>query len=165
MEIAALPEPALYPTLYPIRTPTARRFVLGAALVLAGLTLTLQVRAQSPAQTPTTPDQNAAQQQPAQQNTTNPAPDKDQSGKDDKSASKPASAGEAAAGTSLRLGPLDPSTPPTNVPKDRPVIGLALGGGGAEAMTEIGVLQWFEEHRIPVDVIAGTSMGSIVAAL
>jgi len=32
-------------------------------------------------------------------------------------------------------------------------------------MSEIGVLQWFEEHRIPVDVIAGTSMGSIVGAL
>jgi NTE family protein len=45
------------------------------------------------------------------------------------------------------------------------VIGLALGGGGASAMSEIGVLEWFEEHRIPVDVIAGTSMGSILAAL
>jgi NTE family protein len=32
-------------------------------------------------------------------------------------------------------------------------------------MTEIGVLQWFEEHHIPVDLIAGTSMGSLVGAL
>ena len=32
-------------------------------------------------------------------------------------------------------------------------------------MSEIGVLQWFEEHHIPVDVIAGTSMGSIISAL
>jgi NTE family protein len=40
-----------------------------------------------------------------------------------------------------------------------------MGGGGALAMSEIGVLQWFEEHHIPVDVIAGTSMGSILAAL
>ena len=40
-----------------------------------------------------------------------------------------------------------------------------MGGGGALAMSEIGALQWFEEHRIPVDVIAGTSMGSILAAL
>ncbi len=32
-------------------------------------------------------------------------------------------------------------------------------------MSEIGVLQWFEDHRIPVDVIAGTSMGSIISAL
>jgi NTE family protein len=88
------------------------------------------------------------------------------SGQDNSSASKPAGAGEEAASTSkLRLGPLDPSTPPTDVPHNRRVIGLALGGGGALALSEIGVLQWFEEHHIPVDEIAGTSMGSIIAAL
>jgi NTE family protein len=87
-------------------------------------------------------------------------------GQDINSPSKPASTGEEAASTKrLRLGPLDPSTPPTNVPHDRPIIGLALGGGGALALSEIGVLQWFEEHHIPVDEIAGTSMGSIVGAL
>ena len=32
-------------------------------------------------------------------------------------------------------------------------------------MSEIGVLQWFEEHHIPVDMIAGTSMGCMVSAL
>ena len=84
----------------------------------------------------------------------------------DTSASKPAGAGEEAASTKLlRLGPLDPSIPPANVAHNRKVIGLALGGGGALALSEIGVLQWFEEHHIPVDEIAGTSMGSIVAAL
>jgi NTE family protein len=72
---------------------------------------------------------------------------------------------ETASTTRLTLGPLDPSTRPTNLPTNRPVIGLALGGGGAQAMSEIGVLQWFEDHRIPVDVIAGTSMGSIISAL
>ena len=88
------------------------------------------------------------------------------SGQDSTSASKPAGAGEEAASTrKLRLGPLDPSTPPTDVPHDRPIIGLALGGGGALGLSEIGVLQWLEEHHIPVDEIAGTSMGSIVAAL
>ncbi len=87
-------------------------------------------------------------------------------GQDPASASKPAIAGENAASTTrLRLGPLDPSVPPPNLPKNRPVIGLAMGGGGALAMSEIGVLAWFEQHRIPVDVIAGTSMGSILAAL
>jgi NTE family protein len=86
-------------------------------------------------------------------------------GQDEKSASKPASAGEQAAGTKLKLGPLDPSVPPPDLPKNRPVIGVALGGGGALAMSDIGALQWFEEHHIPVDVIAGTSMGSIIAAL
>ncbi len=51
------------------------------------------------------------------------------------------------------------------MPIGRPSIGLALGGGGAPAMSEIGVLQWFEEHHIPVDMIAGTSMGCMVSAL
>ncbi len=87
-------------------------------------------------------------------------------GQDSKSASKPASTGEDAASTTrLRLGPLDPAVPPPGLPKNRPTIGVAMGGGGALAMTEIGVLAWFEQHHIPVDVIAGTSMGSILAAL
>jgi len=64
---------------------------------------------------------------------------------DSKSASKPASAGEQSASASqLKLGPVDPSVPPTDLPKNRPVIGVALGGGGALAMSDIGVLQWFE---------------------
>ncbi len=56
-----------------------------------------------------------------------------------------------------------PSTPPP--PLGRRRIGVALGGGGALALSEIGVLRWFEENHIPVDVIAGTSMGSLVGAL
>ena len=47
----------------------------------------------------------------------------------------------------------------------RPKIGLALSGGGARGFAHIGVLQWFEEHRIPVDYIAGTSMGGLVGGL
>ena len=87
-------------------------------------------------------------------------------GQDSKSASKPASAGEQAASTTrLKLGPLAPAIAPPDLPKGRRVIGLAMGGGGALAMSEIGVLAWFEQHRIPVDVVAGTSMGSILAAL
>ena len=42
-------------------------------------------------------------------------------------------------------------------------VGLALGGGSARGFAHIGVLRWFEEHRIPVDVISGTSMGGLVA--
>ncbi|WP_158793084.1 patatin-like phospholipase family protein [Granulicella sp. L60] len=57
-----------------------------------------------------------------------------------------------------------PAAPPPG-PTNRPRIGLALGGGGALAMTEIGVLEWFEDHHIPVDMIAGTSMGGLVGAL
>lgn len=44
----------------------------------------------------------------------------------------------------------------------RPKIGLALGGGSAKGLAHIGVLRWFEEHRIPVDVVSGTSMGGLV---
>jgi len=121
-----------------------------ATLLLLALTISASAQTQQPIQPP--PNTNPTSQAPA--------------GHDATSASKPASAGEeAASDTKLKLGPLDPSTPPTDLPKDRPVIGLALGGGGAVAMVEIGVLQWFEEHHIPVDVIAGTSMGSILAAL
>ena len=44
-------------------------------------------------------------------------------------------------------------------------IGLALSGGGALGIAHIGVLQAFEEEGIPIDLIAGTSMGSIVGGL
>jgi NTE family protein len=47
----------------------------------------------------------------------------------------------------------------------RPVIGLALSGGGALGLTEIGVIRWMEENHIPVDRIAGTSMGSIIGSM
>jgi NTE family protein len=46
--------------------------------------------------------------------------------------------------------------------KNRPKIGLVLGGGGARGYAHIGVLKKLEEMRIPYDYIAGTSMGSIV---
>src|SRR5262245_38174670 len=47
----------------------------------------------------------------------------------------------------------------------RPKIGLALSGGGARGFAHIGVLQWFEEHHIPVDFIAGPSLGGLVGGL
>ena len=47
----------------------------------------------------------------------------------------------------------------------RKKIGLALSGGSALGLAHIGVLQWLEEQRIPVDFIAGTSMGAIVGGL
>lgn len=53
--------------------------------------------------------------------------------------------------------------PPGPAAQARPRIGLALGGGSARGLAHIGVLQWFEEHRIPIDLIAGTSMGGLVA--
>ena len=44
-------------------------------------------------------------------------------------------------------------------------IGLVLEGGGALGLAHIGVLQWLEEHRIPVSYVAGTSMGGLVGGM
>ena len=46
---------------------------------------------------------------------------------------------------------------------ERPKVGLVLGGGGARGAAHIGVLEELERLRIPVDCVAGTSMGALVA--
>lgn len=48
---------------------------------------------------------------------------------------------------------------------ERPRIGLVLGGGGARGIAHIGVLKELERLQVPVDAIAGTSMGAIVGSL
>ena len=48
---------------------------------------------------------------------------------------------------------------------NRPRVGLALGGGGARGAAHIGVLRELERLRIPIDAIAGTSMGAVVGGL
>jgi NTE family protein len=48
---------------------------------------------------------------------------------------------------------------------ERPRVGLVLGGGGARGAAHIGVLQELERRRVPIDAIAGTSMGAIVGGL
>jgi NTE family protein len=48
---------------------------------------------------------------------------------------------------------------------ERPKIGLALGGGSERGFAHIGVIRWFEENNIPIDYVAGTSMGSLVGGL
>lgn len=65
-----------------------------------------------------------------------------------------------------------PTDAPTSAPVDtdsgapgRPRIGLVLSGGGARGAAHIGVLEVLEELRVPVDVVAGTSMGSVVGGL
>jgi NTE family protein len=46
--------------------------------------------------------------------------------------------------------------------RPRQKIGLALSGGSALGLAHIGVLKYFDEHHIPIDYIAGTSMGGLV---
>jgi NTE family protein len=65
---------------------------------------------------------------------------------------------------SAALFPQSPE-PSANSTTDRKRIGLALSGGGALGLAHIGVLMYFEQHRIPVDLIAGTSMGGLVGGL
>ena len=47
----------------------------------------------------------------------------------------------------------------------RPKIGLVLGGGGAAGISHVGVLKVLEENHIPIDYIAGNSMGAIIGSL
>lgn len=49
--------------------------------------------------------------------------------------------------------------------KKRPTIGLALGGGAAKGYAHIGVIKALEKHAIPIDYIAGSSVGSLVGGL
>jgi NTE family protein len=44
----------------------------------------------------------------------------------------------------------------------RPTVGVAFGGGSARGIAHVGVIRWLEEHRIPIDVAAGTSMGGLI---
>jgi len=51
------------------------------------------------------------------------------------------------------------------VEKQRPKVGLALSGGGARGAAHIGVIKVLEELQIPIDYIAGTSMGAVIGGL
>ena len=60
------------------------------------------------------------------------------------------------------------AAPPVSVPRPavstvgRPTVGVAFGGGSAKGISHVGVIRWLEEHRIPIDVAVGTSMGGLV---
>ena len=54
---------------------------------------------------------------------------------------------------------------PTVQPASRPKVALVFEGGGALGFAHIGVIEWIEEHHIPVDYVAGTSMGGLVGGL
>ena len=51
------------------------------------------------------------------------------------------------------------------IPEPMPSVALALSGGGARGLAQIGVLKAIQEAKIPVSLIVGTSMGSIVGGL
>jgi NTE family protein len=65
----------------------------------------------------------------------------------------------------LVIGCLSPGAPAREEITPRPKIGLALSGGGARGMAHIGVLKALEELQVPIDYLAGTSMGSIIGGL
>lgn len=51
---------------------------------------------------------------------------------------------------------------PAQAQQPQPRVGVAFGGGSARGIAHVGVIQWFEEHHIPIDVAAGTSMGGLI---
>jgi len=65
----------------------------------------------------------------------------------------------------ILLCSLIPAVSQTAPKSNRPKVGLVLEGGGALGLAHIGVLQWLEEHRIPVNYVAGTSMGGLVGGM
>ncbi len=51
------------------------------------------------------------------------------------------------------------------VQKKQLKVGLVLSGGGGRGLAHVGVLEWFEKHRIPVHYVAGSSMGGLIGGV
>jgi len=49
--------------------------------------------------------------------------------------------------------------------QQRPKVALVLGGGGAKGAAHVGVLKYIEQSQIPIDMVVGTSIGSIIGGL
>jgi NTE family protein len=63
-------------------------------------------------------------------------------------------------------GPPVPTAPPAATPAvPEPKVALVLGGGAARGFAHIGVIRVLEQERIPVDLIVGTSVGSLIGAI
>lgn len=68
-------------------------------------------------------------------------------------------------------GPLIPSAPvpeegrPVVEGQKRPRVGLVLGGGAARGFAHVGVIRVLEREKVPIDLIVGTSVGSLVGAI
>jgi NTE family protein len=61
--------------------------------------------------------------------------------------------------------PVVAAGPPSAGPPPRPKVALVFEGGGALGFAHIGVIDWIEAHHIPIDYVAGTSMGGLVGGL
>jgi NTE family protein len=64
--------------------------------------------------------------------------------------------------TTVRPAVGSPAASPQVAAGASPRVGVAFGGGSARGIAHVGVIRWLEEHRIPIDVAAGTSMGGLV---
>jgi len=68
-------------------------------------------------------------------------------------------------GSSSIQGSAQVSTDISTIPKKRLKVALALGGGGTRGAAHVGVLKVFEREHIPIDFIAGTSMGAVIGGM
>ena len=55
-----------------------------------------------------------------------------------------------------------PASPRPSRVSGRSTVGVAFGGGSARGIAHVGIIRWLEEHRVPIDAAAGTSMGGLV---
>jgi len=69
----------------------------------------------------------------------------------------------AGALTGCRTVPPLPTPPPAEAP--RPKIALVLGGGAARGFAHVGVIRALEQEKIPIDLVVGTSVGSLIGAI
>src|ERR1700690_2819426 len=61
-----------------------------------------------------------------------------------------------------------PQTPIVQVsqgPPPKPKIALVLGGGAARGFAHVGVIRVLEQEKIPIDMVVGTSVGSLIGAI